>query len=35
MPGIRAAFLIGRRSVFFGVLTGEIAVIAGAYVFGG
>jgi len=30
-----AAFLIGRRSVFLGVLTGEIAVIAGAYVFGG
>lgn len=29
-----AAFLIGRRSVFFGVLTGEVAVIAGAYLFG-
>jgi hypothetical protein len=29
-----ATFLIARRSVFFGVLTGEIAVIAGAYFFG-
>ena len=27
------AFLIGRRSVFAGVLTGELAVIAGAYWF--
>jgi len=29
-----AAFLIGRRSVFLGVLAGEIAVLAGAYLFG-
>lgn len=30
-----AAFLIGRRSVFFGVLAGEVAVMGGAYIFGG
>jgi hypothetical protein len=30
-----AAFVIGRRSVFLGVLTGEIAVLAGSYMFGG
>ena len=29
-----AAFLIARRSVFAGVLTGEIAVMAGIYFFG-
>ncbi len=28
-----AAFLIARRSVFVGVLTGEVAVMAGAYFF--
>ena len=29
-----AAFLIGRRLVFLGVLTGELAIVAGALVFG-
>ena len=28
------AFLLGRRSVFAGVLTGEAAVMLGAYLFG-
>ena len=28
------AFVLARRSVFLGVLTGEAALIAGAYVFG-
>ena len=28
-----AAFLIGKRSVFFGVLAGELAIVAGALLF--
>jgi branched-subunit amino acid transport protein AzlD len=28
-----AAFLIGKRSVFAGVLTGEVAVLLGTYIF--
>lgn len=29
-----AAFLLGKRSVFLGVLTGELAIVIGALVFG-